>query len=200
MDKPAVTRFPIHDLLAQRWSPRAFADELISAEEVGSLFEAARWAPSCFNEQPWRFLVATRADRDGFEALAGCLMDANRAWAERASILALSVASMTFKRNGKPNRHAFHDVGLATQNLVIQAQGMGLAVHQMAGFDGSKARTDLAIPDGFEPVTMIAIGRPGKPEQLPDNLAERERAPRERAALSEMVFGARWQADFEDWQ
>lgn len=130
MSKRATTSFPIHDLIAERWSPRAFSDQPVGKEELGSLFEAARWAPSCFNEQPWMFLIATKENAEEFDRLASCLMDGN-AWAREAPALILSVAKQSFERNGKPNRHAGHDVGLAVQNLSTQAQSMGLVLHQM---------------------------------------------------------------------
>jgi len=191
MHKPATVSFPVHDLIAERWSPRAFSSEPVSREQLGSLLEAARWAPSCFNEQPWSFLVATRDDEEGFERLAVCLVEGN-AWARSAPVLMLSVARTTFERNDRPNRHAFHDVGLAVGNLVLQAQAAGLATHQMAGFDREKARTTLAIPAPFEPVAMIAVGHRGDPATLPKPLAEREHAPRTRKPLASLVHGARW--------
>src|ERR1700722_9116174 len=131
MEKPAETKYPIHDLLAHRWSPRAFADRAIEPGALGSLLEAARWAPSCFNEQPWVFLVATKEAPEEFEKMLGCLVEFNQSWVKAAQVLMISVARLHFARNNKPNRHAFHDVGLAAENLVIQATAMGLAVHQM---------------------------------------------------------------------
>ncbi len=191
MEKPAETGFPIHELLARRWSPRAFLEKSVSLDVLGGLFEAARWAPSCFNEQPARFVVARKEDREAFGRLASCLVDGN-AWAKQAPVLVLSVTRLHFTRNDKPNRYAFHDVGLAAENLVIQAESMGLRVHQMAGFDQERAREVLGIPDGHDPVAMIAIGYPGEPDALPDALAERERAPRTRRPLSETVFTGRY--------
>lgn len=190
-DHAATTAFPIEPLLAQRWSPRAFAARPVTRATLGSLFEAARWAPSCYNEQPWRFVFAQKADEEAFARLGSCLVDANR-WALAAPVLMLSVAKTTFTRNDKPNRHAWHDVGLAAENLVVQAQALGLAVHQMAGFDVAKAREVLAIPSGFEPVAMVALGYPGDPDQLSDELRQREQAPRTRNALDEMAFEAKF--------
>jgi len=196
MDKRASTAYPIHDLVAKRWSPRAFAPRPVDRESIGSLLEAARWAPSCFNEQPWRFLVATQEDAEGFERLASCLMGGN-AWAREAPVLLLSVARLTFERNDKPNRHAWHDVGLATMSLVLQAQALGLVVHQMAGFEAAKAVELLGLPAGFEPVTMIALGHSEDPASLPDELRERELAPRSRKALGEVAFGTGWERPLE---
>lgn len=193
MEKPAETQFELHPLLSQRYSPRAFDQRPVPAAALGSLFEAARWAPSCFNEQPWTFLVAAReTDPEGFAKLSDCLMPANRVWAEVAPVLALSVAKRTFTQNGKPNRHAAHDVGLATAHLVIQAEALGLSSHQMGGFDGAKAVADLGVPEDFEPMAMLAIGYRGEVSQLSDDLAAREVAPRVRRSLDTTVYGAVW--------
>lgn len=192
MKKTAVTRYPIHELLAERWSPRAFSARSVSREQLGSLFEAARWAPSCFNEQPWRFVVASKDEPQRFEALRRLLVPTNDAWAKNAPVLALSIAKLDFTRTGKPNRHAYHDVGLAVGALLAQAQAMGLCVHQMGGFDVERARAELALTAGHDPVAMMAIGYQGEPESLPVELRERELAPRERRPLNELVFGARF--------
>lgn len=192
MKKTATSDFPLHELIAERWSPRAFTDQPVEADKLGSLFEAARWAASCFNEQPWSFLVATREDTEGFEKLASCLMEGN-AWAKDAPVLMLSVARLTFARNDKPNRHAQHDVGLAVGNLSVQAQAMGLCLHQMGGFDADRAREVLGIPDDFEPMAMIALGYQGEASALPDALREREAAARERKDVGSFVFGAAWE-------
>jgi len=191
MQKPAETAYPVHDLIASRWSPRAFSDRPVDRETLGSLLEAARWAPSCFNDQPWSFLVATREDAAGFAKLGACLMEGN-AWAKNAAALMVTVARDDFSQTGKPNKHAWHDVGLAVQSLVLQAQALGLGSHQMAGFDAGAAQTSLGIPEGYSPVTMVAIGYPGEPDSLPEALAERETAPRARRPLEEFVFGADW--------
>lgn len=195
MRKRAEAQFPIHHLIAERWSPRAFSRRPVARELLGSLFEAARWAPSCFNDQPWFFIVATHDDAAGFERLAACLVEGN-AWARAAPVLILSVARENFEHNGKPNRHAQHDVGLAVENLVTQAQALDLVVHQMAGFDAERARGTLAIPEGFVPMAMIAVGHPGDPDSLPAPLAERERAPRKRKELRSFVFGPGWEQAF----
>lgn len=191
MDKTIETTFPVHELIARRWSPRAFAADPVSSATLGSLLEAARWAPSCFNEQPWTYLVATKDDAEAFERLASCLVDAN-GWAKAAPVLVLSVAQTSFARNGKPNRHALHDVGLATENLVLEAVSHGLVSHQMAGFDVERAREVTGLPQGHEPVAMIAIGHPGDPAALPAPLAERESAPRVRKELQQIAYGSRW--------
>jgi nitroreductase len=193
MEKRATTGTPIHDLLARRWSPRAMdPDRRVAPEMVRSLLEAARWAPSCFNEQPWRYLVFDGSDPEVLEAARGCLAEGN-AWARRAPLLLLSVARDTFTRNGKPNRHAQHDVGLATENLVLQATALGLATHAMAGFDAGRARQAFQIPDGFTPLAMIAVGHPGSPDDLEEGLRQRELAPRERRPLEEIAFSGGWE-------
>jgi nitroreductase len=193
MDKPAQTQFPIHDLLVRRWSPRAFDERPVEPAALWSLFEAARWAPSSNNEQPWRFIVATKSDRErDWTRLFGCLAEGNRVWVIRAPVLILSVASLNFEDDDTPNRHAFHDTGLAVENLVLQATAQGLVAHQMAGFDVEKARTDLLIPPGYEPVAMIAIGYPGDPAVLPERLRDREVRPRSRRRIEEWTFFGQW--------
>ncbi len=192
MEPPSHTQFPIHDLLARRWSPRAFDERRVDDETLQILLEAARWAPSSSNEQPWRFIVASKHREEEWNRLFDCLVEGNRKWAIRAPVLMLSVASMHFEDDGKPNRHAFHDMGLATENLVLQATASGLVAHQMAGFDVEKARVDLRIPAGYEPVAMIAIGYPGNPDILPERLRERELRPRSRRPIGEWTFWGQW--------
>jgi len=192
MEKPADAQHPIHDLLKRRWSPRAFSDQPIEAEKLHMLFEAARWAPSSNNEQPWRFIVANKDHETEWNRLLACLMEGNRKWAYRAPALILSVASLNFQDDSTPNRHAFHDTGMAVENLVLQATALGLSAHQMAGFDVEKARADLKIPSGYEPVAMIAVGHPGDLASLPDRLRERELQPRSRRSISEWTFSGQW--------
>ena len=192
MEKLADTLYPIHDLLRQRWSPRAFDDRPVEPEKLLSLCEAARWAPSSNNEQPWRFIVADKDYETEWNRLLACLVEGNRKWAYRAPVLILSVASLNFEDDSTPNRHAFHDTGVAVENLVLQATALGLAAHQMAGFDVEKARADLKIPSGYEPVAMIAVGYPGDLASLPDRLRERELQPRSRRPISEWTFSGQW--------
>jgi nitroreductase len=192
MEKSADTQHPIHDLLKRRWSPRAFSDQPVEAEKLRMLFEAARWAPSSNNEQPWRFIVANKGNETEWSRLLACLVEGNRKWAYRAPVLILSVASLNFQDDSTPNRHAFHDTGMAVENLVLQATALGLSAHQMAGFDVEKARADLKIPSGYEPVAMIAVGYPGDLASLPDRLRERELQPRSRQPISEWTFSGQW--------
>jgi nitroreductase len=192
MEKPADTQHPIHDLIKRRWSPRAFSDQQIEAEKLHMLLEAARWAPSSNNEQPWRFIVANKDHETEWNRLLACLVEGNRKWAYRAPVLILSVASLNFQDDSTPNRHALHDTGMAVENLLLQATALGLATHQMAGFDVEKARADLKIPSGYEPVAMIAVGYPGDLAFLPDRLRERELQPRSRQPISEWTFSGQW--------
>ena len=182
----------IHQLLRRRWSPRAFSERAISPEVMASLLEAARWAPSCFNEQPWAFVVAHREDTEAFDRLLGCLVDANRAWARRAAVLMITAAKLTFDRNQKPNRHGFHDVGLAMGNLLVQATALGLAVHQMGGFDVAGAKDALGIPDGYEAVAAVAVGYAGPADLLDGSAREMETAPRTRRTVAEFAHAGVW--------
>jgi nitroreductase len=193
MQKPAESSLPLHELIRERWSPRAFAKRSVEPEKIRSLLEAARWASSSWNGQPWSYLVATKDEPAEFARLASCLVDGN-AWAKQAPVLLLAVAAMNFAQNGKPNRHAFHDVGLANENLVLQAGAMGLVAHQMAGFLLDRAREIYQIPDGQEPLTMIAIGYPGVLDDLPEPLRARETTARSRKPLAEMAFSGKWGA------
>ena len=192
MEKPADAQLPIHDVFKRRWSPRAFSDQPVEAETLRILFEAARWAPSSNNEQPWRFIVANKDYETDWNRLFACLVEGNRKWAYRAPVLILSVASLNFEDDSTANRHAFYDTGMAVENLVLQATVLGLAAHQMAGFDVEKARADLKIPSGYEPVAMIAVGHPGDLASLPDRLRERELQPRSRRPISEWTFSGQW--------
>ena len=175
MRKPAESSAPLHELIRERWSPRAFADRGIEPGKIQSLLEAARWAPSSSNGQPWTYLLATREETQEFDRLASCLVDGN-SWAKRAPLLLLAVAATHFANNGKVNRHAFHDLGLANGNLVLQAGAMGLVVHQMAGFLPDRARELFEIPEGQEPLTMLAVGYPGDVNDLPE-ACERTNGP-----------------------
>src|SRR5579884_698846 len=192
MEKRAETAHPINELLARRWSPRAFGDRLLTREEICSLFEAARWAPSSYNEQPWRFLMATRDQPVEFDRMVRCLIEGNQVWARRAPLLMLTVATLSFSQTGTPNRHAYHDIGLAVENLVIQATAMGLVAHQMAGIHLDHIRAEYRLPDGYDPVTAVAVGWPGDPAILPDRLRQRELAPRSRRPLPDFVFSGEW--------
>jgi nitroreductase len=189
-----VREYPLHPLISRRKSTRAFSDKPVEPEKLHSLFEAARWAPSSSNMQPWRFIVATKEGPENYERLLSILAETNRVWAAKAPVLILSVAKLTYETGEKPNRFALHDVGLATANLTVQATSLGLAVHQMGGFNGDKARTVLNIPKDFEPVAVIALGYQDTTDSLPEYLLERELAPRVRKDLSELVFDGAWES------
>ena len=192
MNKPAPTDLPILDVVRDRWSPRSFTDEPLTEEQVRTLLEAARWAPSAFNEQPWSFLVATTAEPAEHERLAGVLNGWNRAWAGRAPMILVALTSTTFARNGESNAWARHDLGLALGQLMLQATGMGLAAHPMAGFDADAVRELYGLPEHVEAVTALAIGHAGEPDGLDDELAATERKPRSRRGQDEFVFTGAW--------
>ena len=191
MDKAAQTRYPIHDLLRQRWSPYAFSDRMVESEKLHSVLEAASWAASSYNEQPWTFIVATSENQVEFERLLSCLAEGNQEWARSVPILMLSVAKLNFEYNGVENRHAFHD-GAASTTLAIQAADLGLFIHQMAEFDIPKTKELYNIPSGYEPVSAIALGYFGEPQTLSKKLQQRENAPRKRKPLEEFVFSGSW--------
>ena len=192
MEKHAPADYPVTDLIARRWSPRAYSDRAVSEKDLRSLLEAARWAPSCFNEQPWQYLVATKEEPDEFAKMLACLVGANQAWAKNAPVLMISVASLNWKRDGKPNRHAQHDTGIASGFIALQATAMGMQAHMMAGFDVAKTRETYGIPEGFEPMAAFAVGYPADPSILPEDYAKREVAPRVRKTQTEFVFAGKW--------
>jgi nitroreductase len=193
MLKPAKSVYPLCDLIAQRWSPRAFGPESIEAEKVCSMLEAARWAPSCFGEEPWRFVVGCREKTpETYKTLQSLLVSGN-AWALNAPLLILSVAKLHFDYDQSLNRHAFHDVGLAVGNLTLQAQSMGLFSHQMGGFNVEGSYQALEIPrDLYEPVAMIALGYPVDSASLTPEVLASESSPRKRHPLQEIAFSTTW--------
>ncbi len=191
-DKKASPEHPIHELLADRWSPYAFADIPVEKADLCSLFVAASWAPSSYNEQPWRYIVATKDDSEQFQDLLSCLNEANQVWACNAPVLALGVVSLKFAHNGTDNRAAVHDLGLAAGNLCVEATVRGLAVHQMIGILPERARKIYGIPEGREAWTGLAIGYKGNPANLPEPLRERDQTPRQRKPLCEFVFSGKW--------
>jgi nitroreductase len=192
MEKPAAAHYRIHELVRRRWSPRVFSAREVPADTLRSLFEAARWAPSSYNAQPWAFLVATKEDRENFDRILSTLVEENRAWAKQASVLMLNAAKRKFDHDGSLNRFALYDTGQAIAYLTLQATDMGLAVHQMAGFYLDKAREIFEVPDEWEMGAAIALGYPAKLEEVPENLRERENAPRVRKPIHEFVFSGKW--------
>lgn len=179
--------YPIAEVIKHRRSGRSYANQPVKQEVINALLEAARWAPSSMNEQPWRYIYATK-ESPLWEKIIDTLMEGNKIWAKNAPLLLLSLAKKNFDRNGQPNNSARYDLGAANALLSIQATELGLNVHQMGGFDGNKVRTNLNIGDEFEIGVIMAIGYPGDAAQLPDALRERERAPRLRMAQSEFVL------------
>lgn len=190
--KQAEATHPIHPLLQQRWSPRAFDRRPVELSKLRSVLEAARWSPSGGNVQPWRFIVATQEEPEAYAMLASVLNPSNAEWAAKAPVLILTVAQM-ITPTGRSNGHAFHDVGLATESMILQATALGLHAHPMAGFSVEKARELFGIPENYEPVTVIALGYLGDPASLPEQRRAQELAPRTRKPLNEIVFGAKWE-------
>jgi len=173
----------VHPLIVERWSPRGFSDRPVDHMALQSLFEAARWAASCFNEQPWRFVVATKAEPEQFDRILNTLVPKNQEWARTAWALCISAGKKTFTHNGAPDRFGLHDAGAALANLMIQARADGLYVHAMGGFDAGRARTEFGIPDDFEVGAAFAIGYLGEGQDH----GERSRKP-----LSDLVFSTTW--------
>jgi len=192
LNRTAVTEYPIHPLLAERWSPKAFADRPIPADVLGSLLEAARWSPSSSNEQPWRFVLIHREDEAAHSRMVETLSDNNRLWADSAPLLIVGVVSMLRSRSGRLNAYAWYDLGQSVAHFSVQATAAGLHVHQMGGFDKEKARTVLGVPENFEPVVAIAVGYLGDVADLPDDLQASVANPRSRRPLQESIFNGKW--------
>lgn len=190
--RPAPVDRPVHPLVRERWSPKSFRDRAVPEEDLRSLLEAARWAPSSYNEQPWSFLVARAGETEAFGRMLSCLTEGNRRWARTAPVLMITLTRLRLERNGEENGHARHDVGLAAAQLTLEATSRGLAVHQMAGFHPERVRRLYDVPEGVEPVTAIAIGYPGGTDRLPEGVRSRADAPRRRKPAREFVFGGRW--------
>jgi nitroreductase len=191
-NKIAQPDHPVHDVIAQRWSPYAYSDRAVADEDLRALFEAARWAASSYNEQPWRYIVATRETPEEYEKLLSCLVEGNQGWARGAPVLALGLASLKYARNGKPNRHALHDLGQASANLCVEATARGIAVHQMGGIVPARAREIYGIPEDVDVVTGLAIGYAAEGDEVPEPLREGEAKPRPRKPLGEILFSGKW--------
>jgi len=197
--KLATTQVKIHDLIASRWSPRAFdPDKPVDHGDLMALLEAARWAPSCFNDQPWRFIVCVRAnDENAWQDALEVVAEKNRLWAKNAPVLMLSVAMADFNHNGKPNRWAMYDTGAAAVSLCLQANALGLVAHQMGGFDADKARQVFKLPDGCTPMAMMAIGYQAEAETLADDFKSAELAERSRFPLQQCFYSGGWGGELE---
>lgn len=177
---------PIDSLFIERWSPRAMSGEEVSDEELMTLFEAARWAPSSYNGQPWRFIYAKQGSSD-FSTFFDLLVEFNQSWCKNAAVLALVISRKRFEKNDKPSVTHSYDTGAAWENLALQGHLKGLVVHGMQGFDYKAAQKELNIPDLYQVEAMMAIGKPGDPEKLPPEAKEKE-FPSERKPLSEIVM------------
>ncbi len=188
------SRINIIDPIRERKSIRAFADKPIEEKKIQQLFEAARWAASCFNEQPWRFIYATKENETAYSDIFSTINEFNQSWAKNASLLMIAIAKKSFSMNDKPNKHAWYDTGAAVANLSIQATNLGLYVHQMAGFFPDKAKEILNIPEGYEAIAAIAVGYQGDASILSENLQAKESATRSRKAISEIAFEGKWDA------
>ena len=191
---PATTQVTIDETIAARWSARAFdAEKAVTKAQLIALLEAARWAPSCFGDQPWRFLVWNKnADAAAWQQALDVIVPNNQTWAKNAPIFILVCANDLFGHNGTPNRWGQYDTGAAAENLCLQAASMGLMVHQMGGFNSDAARKDFNIPTDVTPMAMLAVGFEGDANQLPNELKARELAPRKRKALGELFFNGVW--------
>lgn len=193
-NKPAISSTPINDILQNRWSPRSFdAEKSIDAQTLTALLEAARWAPSCFNDQPWRFLVCDKTTHpSAWEKLLSALGEKNQLWAKNAPLLILSLAMHDFGHNGKPNRWSAYDTGAAGISLCLQATAMGLATHQMGGFDAERCKQLFGLPDICNPMSVIAVGYQADADRLPDDLRENELKARSRKPLGECFYFGEW--------
>jgi nitroreductase len=197
MDKRARTKYRIAEIIADRWSPRAFLEKNIEKTKLTQLFEAAQWAPSAFNEQPWRFIAAKKDDKENYAKMLSCLAEANQQWAGRAPLLLLLVVSKNSSYNNEPNRWAMHDCGLALENLLLEAVDLGLAAHPMAGFSVDAARKAFNIPEDFEPLVAVAVGYKADADTLDGVLKERELDERDRRPLDKTFFAGNWGNPFK---
>jgi nitroreductase len=190
--RAAETSVPINPIISERWSPRAYENKPVEAEKLRALFEAARWAASSSNDQPWFFIVTGKHETEAHKRALEGLVEFNQNWAKHAPILGFSVARKKFEGKDQVNAHAWHDVGQAMANLAVQANALGLEAHQMAGILPDKIRKNFAIPDEYEPVAAFVVGYPGPADSLSEPLKGREIAPRQRKALQSFVYGSEW--------
>jgi nitroreductase len=192
IDHSSETPESLHQVLRSRWSPRAFVDRPVPPEIIRSILEAAQWAASSYNEQPWRFVLAAKQDVAAYDRLFQLLMPANQSWVKDVPVLLLTLAKQTFSHNAAPNYYGMHDAGQALAQMAVQATALGLHTHAMGGFDHQKARGVLDIPDDYSIGAMVAVGYPGSADQLDEPLRGRELAPRTRKPLDEIAFGGVW--------
>lgn len=194
MHKPAITQVAIDQTIANRWSGRAYdAAKPVTHEQVLAMLEAARWAPSCFGDQPWRFIVWNKSeDAAGWQQAFDCLVPGNQGWAKDAQVLVLVCADTLFAHNQKPNRFAQYDTGAAAENLCLQATALGLMAHQMGGYDADLAREKFKVPEQYTLMAMMTVGYPADINTLSDEALQRETAERSRKPLSELFFTGQW--------
>lgn len=197
--KIATTRVPIHELLAKRWSPRAFdPNKPVSHDDLLRLLEAARWTASCFNDQPWRYIVCNKTvDEANWQKALAVIVEKNQRWAKNAPVLILSVAMHNFNHNGQPNRFAQHDTGAASASLTLQATALSLIVHQMGGFDAEKSRNVFNLSADCQPMAMLAVGYQAEADILDGDVKEMELKQRTRAEINERFFAGSWGVGFE---
>lgn len=192
-NKTARTEYEILNLLKQRWSPRSFSDKKVEKEKLQKIFEAARWSASCFNEQPWRFIVGIKGDGENYEKLFSCFNENNQLWVKTAPVIFFICSKNNFSYSDKPNPYADYDAGQAAAHLSIQAMSENIYVHQMAGIHKDKIIELFEIPDTYHPVAGFALGYLGDPEVLPDQLKEKELADRTRNPLNRIVYSDKWE-------
>lgn len=194
MHNPAITQVNINETIANRWSGRAYdATKSVSAEQITALLEAARWAPSCFGDQPWRFVVWDKnTEPSAWQQAFGCLVASNQAWVKDGSVLLLVCADTLFNQSQQPNRWAQYDTGAAAENLCLQASSMGLMAHQMGGFNADLAREKFSIPAQFTPMAMVCVGYAADIATVTGETLARETAPRSRRPLNELFFAGSW--------
>jgi len=184
-------QYPVLEVIRDRWSPAIYSPRTVEPEKLLSILEAARWAPSSYNAQPWSFLVARKEEPEEFARMLSCLVPGNVVWAQHVPVLMISVAKLNFEHNENANRHAFHDTGIATGFLMLQAASLGILAHGMAGFDAAKARELYGIPESHEAVAAIGMGYAGDEQGAPEELLKRNKR-RPRRTLKQFVFGGRW--------
>lgn len=194
MHKPALTQVSINETIANRWSGRAYdSNQPVTREQMIALLEAARWAPSCFGDQPWRFIVWNKnTDTHTWQQALDCLAPSNQTWAKDAPLLILVCADSVFNHNQQANRWAQYDTGAAAENLCLQATSMGLMAHQMGGFNADLVREKFNIPSQFTPMAMVSVGYPAAIASLEGEVLTRETATRSRRALNELFFSGSW--------
>ncbi len=191
-NKLAIGHARMLDAIRHRWSPRAYSDRAVTSDDLTALFDAASWSASCFGEEPWRFIVASKDKIEEYQKMLGCLVEFNQSWAKNAPVLFLTVTSKNFAHNNKPNGYAMHDVGMALATLMIQASSMGMHAHAMGGFDRDKARSTYNIPEDYDLGAAVAVGYVGDHTLLPEGMQKTELAPRKRKPLSETLFSGTW--------